>query len=71
MGALMPLPKEMRDIARKLNGEHMTLGEAIVQLEPSARKTSGRVSIVFGYNYISYVKEPHHYRLLRFKELVK
>ncbi|MBS3085184.1 hypothetical protein J4225_00680 [Candidatus Pacearchaeota archaeon] len=70
-GALMPLPKEMQDVAKRLNGKRMTLEEALAQLEPFAKKTCGKVEAVFKYSFISYIQGPHHYRLLRFKELVK
>jgi len=71
-GALLPLPKPMRDIAEKLNGQSMSLEEVIKMISPVAEKVGGKVAVVEKHGYISFqIKDSHNrihlYRLLCYK----
>jgi hypothetical protein len=70
-GAMVPLPKPMKEIADILCGEKMTLEEAIEKISPVAELIGGTVGVVEKYNYISFrfgKERVHFYRLIRYRE---
>ncbi|MBN2052044.1 hypothetical protein JW756_00915 [Candidatus Woesearchaeota archaeon] len=71
-GALLPLPKPMKDIADKLNRKSMSLDKAIEMISQVAKKVGGQVAVVEEHKYIRFqIKEPnnyvHVYRLICYK----
>ena len=72
LGALLPLPKIIRETAKKLDGKIMTLEEALDILNPQAEKVGGSVEIAYSHSFISFDIQSsifhHSYRLIRYKE---
>ncbi len=72
-GAAIPLPRLMKDAADKLNGQQMTLEEAVKQLTEPAEKIGGTIEIVEKYKFIGFrlgdIERPpyHFFRLIRYK----
>ena len=74
LGAVMPLPKPMKDLAASLDGVVLSLDEAIDRLTPMAESLGGRLEVVEKYQFISFRLGDvdnlpmHLYRLIRYKE---
>ncbi|MBU0470141.1 MAG: hypothetical protein KKA62_01505 [Nanoarchaeota archaeon] len=71
-GAAVPLPKSMKEFADELNGQQMTLEEALEKLSPVAEDLGGAVQIVgkmkyIGFTYFESSGRQHYFRLLRYK----
>lgn len=66
-GAIATLPKPMREIVAELNGQSMTLEDAIKKIAPIADDLGGEIEIVEEYKIIWFSHGPHTYRLLRYK----
>lgn len=74
LGAVMPLPRPMKDLAASLDGAILSLDEVIDRLTPMAESLGGRLRVVEKYQYISFQLgneddlPMHMYRLLRYRE---
>ncbi len=72
-GAIIPLPRPLKVIAEKLNGQNITLEEALGLIELAANKLAvhKEVSIVEDYKYISFRygdgRAIHSFRLIRYR----
>lgn len=53
-GALLPLPKSMKQAADKLEGQSKTLEETLKILNPLAKELNGQVEVVDEYKFISF-----------------
>ena len=73
MGAIIPLPKPMKEIADMLNGQEMNLEEAVEAIESMAGQfNESVVKVVEESNWILFkfedgIGRTHGYRLLRYK----
>jgi len=77
-GALLPLPRPMKEIADKLNGQSMSLEKAIEMISSVAEKIGGKVAVEEEHKYIRFWMESYirfwtkgplinSYRLLNYK----
>lgn len=77
LGAVRPLPAELKKVANQLNGQKMVLEDVLLQFRNVAAKIGGTVSLEEKFKFISYiypeVKEEeeegpvHYFRLIRYK----
>jgi len=71
-GAIVPLPKSMKDLADFLNGKEMSLKDAVEMIKPEADKLNGTVSLINEERFIRFEfgdSLKHSYRLIRYKEI--
>jgi hypothetical protein len=71
-GALLPLPTSMKRLADSLDGQVMTLEQAIEKLTPAAKELDGILGIVEEYRYIGFEFRKdmtHSYRLIDYEEI--
>ena len=72
-GALVPLPKSMKEIANALDGQTMTLEEAMKKITPVAEKLGGSVETPKNHKFISFEfggrTVTHSYRLIKYRKV--
>ena len=67
LGAILPLPKPMKDLADRLNGKVMDLEECLKFIKKEAEKyKNGRADVCEDNKIIFFNYGPHLYRLLRY-----
>ena len=68
MGAVIPIPAEVKKVANELNGKRMSLQKAVKKIQAV---TLGKVEVVPEYKYISlYLKSAgafHFFRVIRYR----
>lgn len=74
VGPAVSLPRKMKDLVDSLEGEILTLEEAIKRITPTAEVLGGRVEVDEKYQFISFQigdednLPMHGYRLIRYRE---
>lgn len=72
-GALVPLPKSMKEIANALDGQTMTLEEAMKKITLVAEKLGGSAEISKNYEFISFEfggrTVTHSYKLIKYRKV--